>query len=151
VTGLEVDMKSRFIASTAVCMFVPVTLFAQPARRTQLVGVWAVKEAPVGQSQSPLLSVAMFSADGSFTTAVGYKALPAIRAIEDVATELGPGYGRWAAAGDREFQLTFYSVMWRTGLVNGSNPFSASRIAASCPKPVPAPVIKTLFIVVSSS
>src|SRR6516165_707883 len=30
-----------------------------------------------------------------------------------------------------------------------SNPFSASRIAASRPKPVPAPVIKTVFMVIS--
>jgi hypothetical protein len=113
---LEADMKNRFIGLTAVCMLVPAILLAQPGRKKQLVGVWAVKVSPVGQSQSPLLSLAMFSGDGSFTTGVGYKALPPIPVVQDLATELGPGYGRWAAAGDREFRLTFYAVM-RKGAV----------------------------------
>jgi hypothetical protein len=38
--------------------------------------------------------------------------------VQEVANELGPGYGRWAAKGDREFRLTFYSVMWKEGLAN---------------------------------
>ena len=59
-----------------------------------------VKVSPVGQSQSPLLSLAMFGGDGSFTTGVGYKGLPPIPVVQDVATEVGPGYGRWAATGD---------------------------------------------------
>jgi hypothetical protein len=33
--------------------------------------------------------------NGSFIKGVGYKALPAIAALQEVATELGPGYGRW--------------------------------------------------------
>ena len=74
---------------------------------------------PVGQSQSPELSLAMYGADGSFTTGGRYKALPPISAVQDVANELGPGYGWWAAASDREFRLTFYSVMWKAGLVSG--------------------------------
>ena len=91
-------------------------LLAQPTGKKQLVGVWAVKEAPVEQSQSPLLSLAMFGGDGSFTAGVGYKALPPIPVVQDVATEVGPGYGRWAATGDREFRLTFYAVMRKAGL-----------------------------------
>ena len=119
-------MKNRFIGLAAVYMLIPAVLLAQPAGKKQLVGVWAVKEAPV--EQSPLLSLAMFGGDGSFTTGVGYKALPAISALQDVAsdpkkhknpdhrpTELGPGYGRWAATGDREFRLTFYAVMRKAG------------------------------------
>jgi hypothetical protein len=121
-------MKNRFIGLAAVYMLIPAVLLAQPAGKKQLVGVWEVKEAPVEQSQSPLLSLAMFCGDGSFTTGVGYKALPAISALQDVAsdpkkhknpdhrpTELGPGYGRWAATGDREFRLTFYAVMRKGG------------------------------------
>jgi hypothetical protein len=101
-------MKKRFIGLAAVYMLIPAMLIAQPAGKKQLVGVWEVKEAAYEQSQSPLLSLAMFGGDGSFITGVGYKALPAISALQHVATEVGPGYGRWAATGDREFRLTFY-------------------------------------------
>src|ERR1700757_2798588 len=112
-------MKKRFIGLAAVYLLIPAMLVAQPAGKNQLVGVWAVKESPYGQSQSPLLSLAMFGGDGSFITGVGYKALPAISALQGVATELGHGYGRWAATGDREFRLTFYSVMRKAGEVAG--------------------------------
>jgi hypothetical protein len=61
----------------------------------------------------------MFGADGNFTTAGGYKAFPPIATVQDVASELGSGYGRWAATSDKEFCLTFYSVIWKGGLVNG--------------------------------
>ena len=108
-------MKKRFIGLAAVYMFIPAMLLAQPAGKKQLVGVWEVKEAPVEQSQSPLLSLAMFGGDGSFTTGVGYKALPPISVVQNVSTEVGPGYGRWAATGDREFRLTFYAVMRKGG------------------------------------
>ena len=112
-------MKKRFIGLAAVYMLIPAMLLAQPAGKKQLVGVWAVKVSPVGQSQSPLLSLAMFGGDGSFTTGVGYKALPPIPVVQDVATDVGPGYGRWAATGDREFRLTFYAVMRKAGEVAG--------------------------------
>jgi hypothetical protein len=78
-------MKNRFIGLAAVYMLIPAVLLAEPAGKKQLVGVWDVKEAPVEQSQSPLLSVAMFRGDGSFTKVVGYKTLPAIPALQDVA------------------------------------------------------------------
>src|SRR5271165_4936552 len=112
-------MKKRFIGLAAVYMLIPAMLLAQPAGKKRLVGVWEVKVSPVGRSQSPLLSLAMFGGDGSFTTGVGYKALPAISALQNVATEVGPGFGRWAATGDREIRLTFYAIMWREGLGNG--------------------------------
>ena len=51
-------------------------LLAQPAEKKTIVGVWEVKMAPVGQSQPPLLSLAMYGSDGSFNTAGGYQALP---------------------------------------------------------------------------
>jgi hypothetical protein len=108
-------MRKRFVGFAAVCVLAPAMLFGQPAGKKQLVGVWAVKESPYEQSQSPLLSLAMFGGDGSFTTGVGYKAFPAISALQDVVTELGPGHGRWAATGDREFRLTFYAVMRKAG------------------------------------
>jgi hypothetical protein len=88
----------------------------EPAKE-RLLGLWEVNASQTGQS--PLLSLAMFGGDGSFTTVGGYKALPAAPAIDEVATELGPGYGRWASMGNRGFQLTFYSPLWKAGLVNG--------------------------------
>jgi len=91
----------------------------EPAGKKPLVGVWEVKVSPIGQSQSPLLSLAMYAGDGSFNTTGGYKALPSIPAVQDVATEIGLGYGQWAATGDREFRLTYYCVLWKAGLVNG--------------------------------
>src|SRR5215469_14324087 len=115
---MKTDTKNRIMGLAALYLLVPAMLLAQPAGKKQLVGVWAVREAQVGQSQLPLLSLAMFRGDGSFIKGVGYKALPAIAALQNVATELGPGCGRWAATGNRAFRLTFYSVLWKTGLVN---------------------------------
>ena len=94
-------------------------LGGQAAAKEQLMGVWELKMSPVGQSQSPLLSLAMYGGDGNFITAGGYKALPPISTVQDVATELGPGYGGWVATGEGQIRLTFYSVMWKAGLVNG--------------------------------
>ena len=111
-TGHGGYTKRRFIALSAAYMLIPVMLLAQPAGKKQLVGVWAVRESQVGQSQPPVLSLAMFRGDGSFIKWVGYKALPAIDALQEVATELGPGYGHWAATdNDKEFRLTSYSVI----------------------------------------
>src|SRR5580692_2327781 len=101
----EVDRKGRFIGWFVVCLVIPTVLLAQPAGKKAIVGVWEVKMAPVEQSQSTFLSPAMYSSDGSFTTAGGYKALPLIPAVQEVGTEASPGYGRWAATGDREVQL----------------------------------------------
>src|ERR1700758_4854721 len=112
-------MKNGFSGLAAVYILIPAMLIAQSAGKKPLVGVWEVKEEPVEQSQSPLLSLAMFGGGGSFTTGVGYKTLPPISALQKVATDVGPGYGRWAATGDREFRLTFYSVMRKAGEAAG--------------------------------
>jgi len=84
-----------------------------------LVGVWEVRELPIGQLQPPMLSVAMYAGDGSFNATGGYKALPSVPAVQDLATEIGLGYGQWAATGDKEFRLTCYSILWKEGLVTG--------------------------------
>ena len=91
----------------------------EPTGKKPLVGVWEVKVSPIGQSQSPLLSLAMYAGDGSFNATVGYKALPSTPAVQDVATEIGLGYGQWAATSEREFRLMYYCVLWKAGLVNG--------------------------------
>jgi hypothetical protein len=108
------DVKGTRLESPASSM--PV---GERAGKKPLVGVWEVKVSPIGQSQSPLLSLAMYAGDGSFNATVGYKALQSIPAVQDVATEIGLGYGQWAATGDREFRLTYYCVLWKAGLVNG--------------------------------
>jgi hypothetical protein len=112
-------MKNRFIALAAVCLLAPGILLAQAAAKKTFVGVWEVKTAAAGQSQSLFLSLAMCGSDGSFTTCGGYKALPPVPAVQEVGTEASPGYGRWVAAGDRKFRLTFYAIMWQEGLGNG--------------------------------
>ena len=71
-----------------------------------------------GGPPAPLLSIASFGGDGSFTTTGNTKfslALP----NQGLADERGPGYGRWAQMGDREFKLTFYAVLLKNGEVNG--------------------------------
>ena len=111
-------MKNRLIGVAVVCLLIPGVLLAQPAEKKTIVGVWEVKMAPAGQPQSPFLSLATYGSDGSFTTCGGYKTLPPIPAVQEVANELGSGCGRWAAEGNRQFRLTFYSVMWKEGLAN---------------------------------
>jgi hypothetical protein len=98
----------------------PATVLAQLPGKKQLLGVWEENVSPLGQSESRLLSLAMFDRDGTFTTAGGYKALPPVLAVEAVATDLGSGYGQWAPTDNAgEFRLAYYSVMWKAGLVNG--------------------------------
>jgi hypothetical protein len=115
---VEVDTKNRLIGLAVQCMLIPAMLLAQPAKKT-IVGVWEVKMAPAGQSDRPFLSLVMYGSDGSFTTCGGYKALPPVSAVQEVGTEASPGYGRWAATGDRELRLTFYAIVWKQGLGNG--------------------------------
>jgi hypothetical protein len=97
----------------------PAMLMAQQAEKKRLVGVWEGKVSPVGESQSPELGLAMYGDDGSLTTGGSNKALPSVPAVQDVANELGTGYGRWAVTNDNEFRLTFYSVMWKAGFMTG--------------------------------
>jgi hypothetical protein len=116
---MEVEIKNKFVAFAAVCLAIPAMLLAQPDAKKRLAGAWEERVWPVGQPRSPLLSLAIFGGDGSFTTVGGYKALPPIPAVQDVGNDLGPGYGRWAAMSDQEFRLTFYSALSKAGLVNG--------------------------------
>ena len=67
---------------------------------------------------SPLLSIAIFGGDGIFTT-TGNTKFSLAPPNQGVGDERGPGYGRWAQTGDREFKLTFYAVLLKEGEVNG--------------------------------
>jgi hypothetical protein len=92
----------------------PVTMFAQSTEGKTLTGVWEVKIEAGGVAPPPLLSLAIFGGDGSFTTTGNGKI-----DVAGVADGRGPGYGRWAQAGNEEFKLTFYAVLLKEGEVNG--------------------------------
>jgi hypothetical protein len=109
--------KNGLIAVVLLLAAVPANLVAQSSEKKTLSGVWEVKIS-AGGVPSPLLSIAIFGQDGSFTTTGGTKfsLAPPNQGLGD---ERGPGYGRWAQTGDREFRLTFYVPLLRGGEVNG--------------------------------
>jgi hypothetical protein len=92
----------------------PVTMVAQSTGGKALTGVWEVKIEAGGVAPPALLSLAIFGGDGSFTTTGNSKI-----DVAGLADQRGPGFGRWAQAGNREFKLTFYAVLLKEGEVNG--------------------------------
>jgi hypothetical protein len=110
---MNITTKHGLIGLAVLCMTIPVILVAQPAEKKTLVGVWEVKIAAGGVPPPPLLSIAIFSGDGSFTT-TGNTKIP----WAGLTYQRGPGYGRWAQTGDKEFKLTFYAVLLKEGEVN---------------------------------
>jgi hypothetical protein len=110
-------MKIGFIWLGALCVAIPAMVVAQSAEKKTLVGVWEAKISPK-DAPPPLLSIAIFGGDGSFTTSVN-ATFPPVPPFQGFADELGPGYGRWLQTGDREFTLTFYAVLRKEGVVNG--------------------------------
>src|SRR5215469_15527043 len=62
--------KKGLIGLAFLCVTIPLTLVAQPAEKKTLVGVWEVKISAGGGPPAPLLSIASFGGDGSFTTPV---------------------------------------------------------------------------------
>ena len=106
------------IGLAVLCVTIPLMLVAQPVEKKTLMGVWEVKISAGGVPPPPLASIAIFGGDGSFITAGNTKFLLA-PPNQDLADKRGPGYGRWAQTGDREFKLTFYAVLLKEGEVNG--------------------------------
>ena len=106
--------KNGLIGLAFLCVTIPLMLVAQPAEKKALVGVWEVKISAEGGPPQPLLSLAIFGGDGSFTTTGNTKF-----SLTGLADERGPGYGRWAQMSDKEFKLTFYAVLLKGGEVNG--------------------------------
>jgi hypothetical protein len=113
---LIVTMKQGLIA-VVLLWAIPANLVAQSSEKKTLAGVWEVK-ITAGGVQSPLLSIAIFGQDGSFTT-TGNTKFSLAPPNAGLGNERGPGYGRWAQTGDREFELTFYVVLLKDGEVNG--------------------------------
>jgi hypothetical protein len=112
-----VTMKEGLIGVALLLAAVPANLVAQSSEKKTLAGVWDVKIS-AGGVQSPLLSIAIFGQDGSFTT-TGNTKFSLAPPNQGLGDERGPGYGRWAQTGDREFKLTFYVVVLKEGEVNG--------------------------------
>jgi hypothetical protein len=112
-------MRKRFIGLAAVYMLIPAMLLGQPAGKKELVGVWAAKEAPVEQSQSPLLSLAMFGGEGSFTNGRWIQGASTCSRGSGLGDRDRPRVWPMGRHGGKEFQLTYYSVLWKEGLVNG--------------------------------
>jgi hypothetical protein len=109
-------MRNKIIA-LAVRLFTPDTGVAHSTERKDLVGVWAVKVAP-RNGLGIVLGIDMFAADGNFTHDVD-EALPPIPTIQGIGNKRSAAYGRWKRTGDKEFKLTFYTVIWKEGVVNG--------------------------------
>jgi hypothetical protein len=110
-------MKEGLVAVSLLLAANPANLVAQSSEKKTLAGVWDVKIS-AGGVQSPLLSIAIFGQDGSFTT-TGNTKFSLAPPNQGLGDERGPGYGRWAQTGDREFKLTFYVVLLKEGEVNG--------------------------------
>src|ERR1700730_18588497 len=106
--------KNGLIGLAFLCVTIPLMLVAQPAEKKALVGVWEVKISAGGGPPQPLLSIASFGGDGGFTTAGNTQLSPGLG-----SDDRGPGYGRWAQTGDREFKVTCYAVLFKDGEVNG--------------------------------
>ena len=115
---MSITTKNGLIGLAVLCMTIPVMLVAQPAEKKTLVGVWEVKISAGGVPPSPLLSIAIFGGDGSFTT-TGNTKFSLAPPFQGLADQRGPGYGRWAQTGDGDFKLTFYAVLRKEGEVNG--------------------------------
>lgn len=111
---MSIAIKNGFIGLAVLCATIPGLLVAGPTDKNTLVGVWEVKTSAGGVPPPPLLSIAIFGGDGSFTTTGNTKL-----SLAGIADQRGPGYGRWTQTGDREFKLTFYAVLWKEGEVNG--------------------------------
>jgi hypothetical protein len=106
--------KNGLIGLAVLCLTIPLMLVAQAAGNKTLVGVWEVKISAGGLPPPPLLSIAIFGGDGSFTTNGNTKF-----SLAGLADQRGPAYGRWAKTGDGEFKLTFYAPLLKEGEVNG--------------------------------
>jgi hypothetical protein len=109
--------KNGLIAVVLLLAAVPANLVAQSSEKKTLSGVWEVKIS-AGGVPSPLLSIAIFGQDGSFTT-TGNTRFSLAPPHQGLGDERDPGYGRWAQTGDSEFRLTFYVPLLKGGEVNG--------------------------------
>lgn len=111
-------MKRRFIILAAIYLALPALLLAEAKENRQLVGLWELKITENGVA-APQVGLEIFNEDGSCTTVVGTANTKSTPVLQALADEIGTGQGRWAQTGDREFQVTFYSPLLKSGAVRG--------------------------------
>jgi hypothetical protein len=102
--------------SLIACLF-PSDLIVAQSSEKDLVGVWEVKVTP-RDAPGTFLGIDMFSADGNFIHNVD-EALPPIPPVQSIGTKRSSGCGRWKRKSEKDFKLTFYTVLWKEGVVNG--------------------------------
>jgi len=113
-------MKNLLTGVIAIFVAIPAILFAQPNEKQPLVGMWALKISQNGAAaQPPRVGLEIFGEDGTSTTVVGTAIAKSAPVLQDLADELGTGQGRWVQVGAREFQVTFYSPLLKSGVVSG--------------------------------
>jgi len=109
-------MKKRILEFVALCSAIPTLLIAQTAPKT-IAGVWVnkivAKDAPI-----TLIAISLYSPDGSFVNH-GIEKIPPMPEIPAVGTVMGPGIGQWVRTGDKEYHMTFYSVLSTDGVATG--------------------------------
>src|SRR5260221_2362527 len=87
---MSVTRKNGLIGLAVLCVTIQVMLVAQAAEKKTLVGVWEVKISAGGGPPQPLLSIASFGGDGSFTTTGNNKVSESLG-----SDQRGPGHGGW--------------------------------------------------------
>jgi hypothetical protein len=65
---MSITRKEGLIGLAVLCVTIPCMLVAQATEKKTLVGVWEVKITAGGLQSPPLLSIAIFNGDGSFST-----------------------------------------------------------------------------------
>ena len=123
--------RLKFLATlVTVALVIPAELFGEPVENKDLTGVWEAKISPTGVPPPPLRALSMFCKDGIFVGTLNRR-VPPLPAIQAVAADMGPAYGRWAKTGDREFQLTFYAAMWnKEGVISGFHRIQSTIVLA---------------------
>jgi hypothetical protein len=77
----------------------------------------------------PGLGLNLIGEDGSFSFESPGPP-PSVPAVQAVANEMGPSYGRLVQTGDRASRLVFYTVMWKAGLVNGFERVQGNQVSS---------------------
>src|SRR5260221_13823982 len=107
---MSVTRKNGLIGLAVLCVTIQVMLVAQAAEKKTLVGVWEVKISAGGGPPQPLLRIASFGGDGSFTTTGNTKFPQGLG-----SDQRGPGYGGLGQNGDRGIKMRVYAVILNGG------------------------------------
>ena len=109
-------MKKRILEFVALCSAIPTLLIAQTAPKT-IAGVW-VSKIVAKDASITLIAISLYSPDGSFVDN-GILKIPPTPDIPAIGTQMGAGIGQWVRTGDKEYHMTFYSVLSKEGVATG--------------------------------